>query len=564
MRAGTTVDLTATEPANAASAPSARNREISAETISSLLLQPPPPEPGVVPHLRLIGATITGELRLAHAKVDVPVTLVDCHFTEAPALHDASLRAIDLTGCRMPGLNADRLKVEGDLTLRRTNSGTISLFRADIAGDVWLTDAELTASEAGYALQAPQLHVEGGLYAWSVTARGGFNLWGAQAYTLEVSAGRLSHPTHAALRCDGLRLAQDLTCTRVSVDSGGVSLFGAAIGGQCWFNDADIRNATGWAVNAPSLSVGGGVYGRGLTAQGGVNLFAAMIGESLELPGSTLTAYATKALRAPGVRTGGGIQLDNGATVAGDVSLPRADLRGTLRISGCTFAGSTIVDLHHASVAVLDMASLTSPPSLLDLRAATITRIYDSVDSWPPRIELDGLAYQDLRPVLPAGQRLLWLNRGESYLPLPHERLAAYYRQLGHDDDARAVQLARHRRRRRQSRPFTRLWGYLEDLTVGYGYRPGRAFISLFALTTAVAFVFAAIPPQATRGDGPDFHPAAFALDLVLPILDLGQEKSFIPSSGTVWVAWASAIAGWLLATTVIAGLTRRLSRSSH
>ncbi|MFD7291586.1 hypothetical protein [Streptomyces sp. NPDC059863] len=75
---------------------------------------------------------------------------------------------------------------------------------------------------------------------------------------------------------------------------------------------------------------------------------------------------------------------------------------------------------------------------------------------------------------------------------------------------------------------------------------------------------FAAVPSQPVRANGPGFQPVAFALDVILPILDRGQEKAFTPSDNTAWVAWASAIAGCLLATTVIAGLTRRLSRSGH
>ena len=60
----------------------------------------------------------------------------------------------------------------------------------------------------------------------------------------------------------------------------------------------------------------------------------------------------------------------------------------------------------------------------------------------------------------------------------------------------------------------------------------------------------------------PSFQPVAYALDLILPILDLGQEKAFIPVGVTQWIAWASALTGWLLATAVIAGITRRLVRS--
>ncbi|MEU7579222.1 hypothetical protein AB0B50_16660 [Streptomyces sp. NPDC041068] len=518
----------------------------------------------MVSQLRLIGATVTGKLRLPYSTVEIPAALIDCRFEAAVDLSDASFRAVDLTGSLLPGVSADRLKVEGDLVLTRTISGIVSLSRADVIGDVWLNGAVLSNEGRGYALRAPQLRVGGGLYARSVSASGGLNLWGAQAFTLEVADGQLSNATHAALRCDGLQLAQDLHCVRLSVDEGGISLFGGVIGGQCWFNNAEIQSATGWAINAPSLRVGGGVYGRGMTAHGGVNLFAATIGESLELSGCALSARRRHALRAPGARVEANLQLGKGATIVGTVALPRVEIKGTLQLAGSTFTDASTIDLQRATVGALDMTSLDTLPLVFDLRAASIGRIEDSPASWPSRIELDGLTYQDLRPVLPADQRLAWLDRSDSYTPQAYERLATHYRQLGHDDDARSVQLARHRKRRISSRPPARLWEYFEDLTVGYGYRPGRALGSLFALTSVLAVIFTAIPPQPVRSNGPAFQPVAFALDLILPVLDLGQEKAFTPSGTTVWVAWAGALAGWLLATTVIAGLTRRLSRSGH
>jgi hypothetical protein len=165
--------------------------------------------------------------------------------------------------------------------------------------------------------------------------------------------------------------------------------------------------------------------------------------------------------------------------------------------------------------------------------------------------------------VLPASRRLAWLQRaGDSHHPQPYEHLAEHYRQLGQDDDARAVLLARQRLRRRSLRLPARLWGYLEDATVGYGYRPGRALVWLLALTAVVAVVFLITPPRPIQPNHPGFQPAAYALDLILPILDLGQEKAFVPVGATQWIAWTSALAGWLLATTVIAGITRRLVRS--
>jgi hypothetical protein len=514
--------------------------------------------------MHLIGATITGSIQLSHAKVEIPMAFVDCRFENAVDLSDASLCSLDLTGSFLPGLSADRLKVEGDLRLARTVSGVISLFRSDIAGDMWLSGAKLVSEDSGYALRAPQLRVGGGLYARSINAIGGLNLWGAQAFTIEVNHGRLSRANNAALRCDGLRVTQDLHCTELSVDGGGISLFGAAIDGQCWFNKAVVRNRTGWAISAPSARVGGGIYGNGMTAHGGLNFFAITVGESIELSGCTLTSLGDYALRAPGAHIEANLNLDGGSTVTSGITLPRAEIKGTLCLSDSTFADTSTIDLQHATVGVLDMMSTNTRPLVCDLRAATIGRIDDSPTAWPPRIELDGLTYQDLRPLLPATRRLAWLDLSNEYSPHAYEHLAAYYRQLGHDDDARTVQMARHRRRRSSAQLPARLWGYFEDLTVGYGYRPARALAWLFTLTTLVAIIFAAAPPQPVRTNGPAFQPVAFALGLILPVLDLGQEKAFTPSGSTAWVAWGSAITGWLLATTVIAGLTRRLSRSGH
>ncbi|MFE9533832.1 hypothetical protein [Streptomyces sp. NPDC006691] len=517
-----------------------------------------------MPRLHLIGATITGNLQLSHATVEIPMAFVDCHFDSSVDLSDSSLRSVDLTGSSLPALNADRIRVEGDLKLARIVGGAVSLFRSNISGDVWLNHAELVSEDPGYALRAPQLHVGGGLYARAIRASGGINLWGAQAFTLELVKGRLSRESYAALRCDGLRVVQDLHCTELSVDGGGISLFGASIGGQFWLNQAVVHSYTGWAVSAPSLRVGGGIYGNAVRVRGGVNLFAASIGESIEFSGCSLTAHKNHALHAPGAHIEANLNLSSGTSVTGDVTLQRAEIKGTLHLPTSASADTSSVDLQHATVGVLDMRSTNTQPSTCDLRGATIERIDDSPDSWPPQIELDGLTYQELRPLLPAPQRLAWLNRSSEYSPHAYERLATYYRQLGHDDDAHTVQLARHRRRRGSAQLPARLWGYFEDLTVGYGYRPGRALGWLIALTTLVAIVFTAVPPQPVRANGPAFQPVAFALDVILPILDLGQEKAFTPSGNTAWVGWASAIAGWLLATTVIAGLTRRLSRSGR
>jgi hypothetical protein len=135
------------------------------------------------------------------------------------------------------------------------------------------------------------------------------------------------------------------------------------------------------------------------------------------------------------------------------------------------------------------------------------------------------------------------------------------YRCAGLDHDARTVLLTRQRRRRRQLRLPARLWGHLQDVTVGYGYRSTRALAWLLTLIAAVATYTAAHPPRSITGSGPSFNPVAYAVDVVLPILDPGQEKAFIASGVTQWITWTAAVAGWVLATTVIAAVSRILIR---
>jgi hypothetical protein len=147
--------------------------------------------------------------------------------------------------------------------------------------------------------------------------------------------------------------------------------------------------------------------------------------------------------------------------------------------------------------------------------------------------------------------------------PEPYERLASVLKESGEDEDAREVLLAKHRRRRETLPPASKLWGYLQDWTVAYGYRPGRAAVWMAVLWAAgsLAFAHAGHPPAAS-GEHPHWNPALYALDLLLPVVDFGQASQWQLSGGWQWLAAALVLLGWTLATTVAAGATRLLRRS--
>jgi hypothetical protein len=152
------------------------------------------------------------------------------------------------------------------------------------------------------------------------------------------------------------------------------------------------------------------------------------------------------------------------------------------------------------------------------------------------------------------------------YAPQPYEQLAAVYRRAGRDEDARRVAIEKQRKRRRTlSRP-AKAWGLVLDRLVGYGYRTWWAARWLLGFLVVGSWVLAAAYPQAmtpTRppNELPEFQPAIYALDVLLPIVDLRQQDAWLPHGFALWWSWISILTGWVLTTAVVAALTGILKR---
>jgi hypothetical protein len=106
--------------------------------------------------------------------------------------------------------------------------------------------------------------------------------------------------------------------------------------------------------------------------------------------------------------------------------------------------------------------------------------VFDDEKLWTTRgkVDVEDFQYESLTasPEVDVTTRLGWLQAVlPSYDPDPYDRLAASYRDGGHDDHADTVLLAKQRHRHSGLRLAGRLWGWLQDWTVGYGYRPWRA-----------------------------------------------------------------------------------------
>jgi hypothetical protein len=71
--------------------------------------------------------------------------------------------------------------------------------------------------------------------------------------------------------------------------------------------------------------------------------------------------------------------------------------------------------------------------------------------------------------------------------------------------------------------------------------------------------VLAAAHPQNISpkpGIETSFSEHRYAVDLLLPIADLGQRDLFLVTGWASWWVFGLALAGWLIAAVVVAGLT--------
>jgi hypothetical protein len=225
----------------------------------------------------------------------------------------------------------------------------------------------------------------------------------------------------------------------------------------------------------------------------------------------------------------------------------------------------------HLAYASATEAVLMRPASLegsIDLTAARVGAWYDDKPTWPAALRLEGFVYEAIdAPNITPRQRLDWLRRHQGgYAPQPYEQLAAVYRRAGNHEGARTVAIAKQQARRAQAKRWwvrwpSRAWSGFLRWTIGYGYRPALALPWLAGLFAVGWLVFdhayqTHLRPAGLGSEQPEFNPARYTLDLLLPVANLKQRDAFVPHGYAAWWAFGLSFAGWLLAVVVVAGLT--------
>ncbi|MEV5707341.1 hypothetical protein [Actinoallomurus sp. NPDC052274] len=459
-------------------------------------------------------------------------------------------------------LRGHLLTVGSSLRASIRASGQVYLNAAHITGSIVLDGANLS-NPGGTALRASRVEVTGGIFGrYGFAADGAVHLVDTRVGAgVDLSGARITAPGTVALKAGGISVGGAVNCCDGFTAVGEVSLEAATVQDSLALDGARLSNPGGPALSANRIEVGGTISGKGgLTAEGGIWLLDARVGASVEFNGATLSNPGGRALTASGIDVGRVVDCCDGFTADGRVSFSSARIGGQVCFTDAKIDAS--VTLHGARADTLRLTEGTRITGPLDLQHATIGVVRDHPAAWPAETLLTGFSYDSFDTPLSATDRVAWLDGAAGYQPQPYEQLAAVYRRLGQDADARTVQLARQRRRRRTLPRWLALWGVVQDWTVGYGYRPQRAVLWLAGLLLIGAAAFGAHhPPPLKVGEAPPFNPVLYTLDLLLPIIGFGQESAYAPRGWQQWLAAALVASGWILATTIATGVTRVLSR---
>lgn len=484
---------------------------------------------------------------------------------EAPALRADLVRLILLGGPGAPRLHDKGLRLRG---ARLT--GVLDLQGCDCLHDMTFSDCRIDD-----AMNLVNAHLRGLHFSGTVLA---------------------------GLAADNASFSGSLYLRDGTVSLGEIGLAGVRLGGDLQICGAEIHSLGQDALFAPALKVGGSVFlgnypytdsETTLVAQGMLFLSSAHVEHDLFISNTAIT-LTESALGRP---VFGAIE-EHGPDIA--LSLARARIGGILYLRGNQISRGIV------SLAGAEAARLSDEPT-------------GPGASYP--IRLDGFRYHDFsrHADISVQARLAWLARrpeGMRFTTQPYVHLANVLTRIGHHEEARTVLMhkerllhAENRRRLMASRGQGLGWAgaWAKDallrLTIGYGYRPLRALVMAAVMILALGWFFdrcwragdmvpnsapvltSAPWIEATRShpenpgaswsspgqagqDWESFHAYAYAADLFIPLVSLGQEAGWSPSTSRSpwgragwWLRWVAEAVGWVvtaLGAGAITGVIRR------
>lgn len=527
-----------------------------------------------------------------------PLTAAEAHVLEKSCLGEDAI-----LGEALPEAATEERRVRAAL-LRYILLGGSEEHPAHEKG-VWIEGAWITGQ-----LDLNYCDCRGRLYLHKSSIMDGIGMTGAVLRGLSFEGSRVGN-----FVAQGLVVKGSVFLRHGFHAAGNVNLKSAEIDGQLACTGGVFEGQGKDALNCQGMKVKGHVMLRdGFRATNRVEMNSAVIGGRLACQGASLSAPDGVALGASGITVEGDMFLTDGFAASGQV-----DLNGAV-ISRLECNKARFKATHDRALRLDDARILTSllwwdvevREGGVDLRGLRVETLNDRTDAWPEGLRMDGFVYERLAQETGVWKRLDWVGKNQStdFKPQPYQQLARVLGDLGHRiDRARVLERMEDRIRAHQraampplSREVKWVWDMLLRAVVGYGYFPSRALIAgicLVVLTTLGAKAtweagdmtptaapvlmsadWQAIAQREThpgavwsRDDGPGrdyetFRAVLYGFDAVVPLINLGQEAAWGPSTSRSPIGkWAHVllpfvkILGWVITAMGAAAVTGAIRR---
>jgi hypothetical protein len=517
----------------------------------------------------------------------------DFHSDGEVSLQWAQVHRLRATGGKFSNpsdfaLHADALHSEDGVYLDRGFEATaeVRLVGARIVGELCCTKGTFN-NASGLALNAERIEADDVYLDRGFTAQGQVRFNDAQIKRQFNATGgnfRNEHAEGCALDADGLICRGEVFLNEGFHAVGAVSLTGAEIHSELNCTAGSFHNPDGYSLFADGLTTPGMVYlDHGFRAIGEVRFARATVGRQLKCTDGTFDNQHGIALDLTGVVCPGDVLLNSTRSegrdfrAIGEVRICDAQITRDLDVTNAMLHGDEGLDARGMQVGGTLTWMLNPPPEgRINLSRAQVSRLDDTAGSWPKGCyTLAGMTYQTVGDLLTLEQRKTWLRQTDVYSPDAYNQLAQVYQQTGKATDAQDILIASQRELRDKDRghlPWrSRAWNKFVDLSVGYGYELHRPFVALLiaGLVGGVIFLIAQhahiklIIPAGTD-QVPPFYPFPYSFQLLIPGLDLRETGNWLPNASiNGWglalmiLTWLMIVFGWVLATAVVAGITR-------
>ena len=543
-------------------------------------------------------------------------------------LAPASVAASSCDGARLrndsgPALNADTLQADRGMFLTGgfTATGVGGNRRGQPARRPhrWrlVCDGASLRNDSGPALNADSLQVDqgmlltGGFTATGAGESGAVNLLGAHVGSQLFCTGvSLRNDSGPALNANSLRADQGAFLTGGEFtgtgESGAVNLASAHLGGQLVCAGASLRNDSGPALAANGLQVDQDMFLRGkFTAigvgrSGAMSLASAHLGGPLDCNGASLRNDSGPALNANGLQVDRDMFLRAGSPPS--ASARRRGQPGRPPRPAGLQRGQPAQRLRSRP----ECREPASRPGHAPRRRVHRDRRRRRRGGGPDRcaggwnanvrsgalkhatdpqgrLAVDGLTYAGIPEEISTRDWLRLLRDGtRGYAAQPYQQLAAGYRALGDERQARKILMAQRDDQLARTYPRwpEKLWGRITKVTLGYGYQPWKALLFLagvVALSCLLAIVLGShgaltqTSNTATPGRSCTvIQQASVGLDLNLPIgksvararCDLAKDSASVTAAWLTAAGWVLQLLAWVFAALFIAGFTSAVRKT--